>query len=182
MSTYVVIKLWDWRRMIVPLSYFMEKPFQNWTRETASLIGTVFVYVDYTVPVEEVRQAVYQIAHESKLWDRNVINLQVTEAKANTVELRILASGRNSPEVLRSSLRDPREDHRLSAARTSACPAPRASGAILARHAIIHARTTMRTKTSTEQKPPARMATAGMLRSRGNRGDNDIATDLQLNS
>ena len=107
-ATYVVIKLWDWRRMIVPLSYFMEKPFQNWTRETASLIGTVFVYVDYTVPVEEVRQAVYQIAHESKLWDRNVINLQVTEAKANTIELRILASGRNSPEVfdLRCEIRE----------------------------------------------------------------------------
>lgn len=107
-ATYVVIKLWDWRRMIVPLSYFMEKPFQNWTRETASLIGTVFVYVDYTVPVEEVRQAVYRIAHESKLWDRNVINLQVTEAKASTVELRILASGRNSPEVfdLRCEIRE----------------------------------------------------------------------------
>ena len=107
-ATYVVIKLWDWRRMIVPLSYFMEKPFQNWTRETASLIGTVFVYVDYTVPVDEVRQAVYRIARESRLWDGNVINLQVTEAKANTIELRILASGRNSPEVfdLRCEIRE----------------------------------------------------------------------------
>ena len=107
-ATYVVIKLWDWRRMIVPLSYFMEKPFQNWTREMASLIGTVFVYVDYTVPVEEVRQAVYRIARESKLWDGNVINLQVTEAKTGTVELRILASGRNSPEVfdLRCEMRE----------------------------------------------------------------------------
>ena len=107
-ATYVVIKLWDWRRMIVPLSYFTEKPFQNWTRETASLIGTVFVYVDYTVPVEEVRQAVYRIARESRLWDRNVINLQVTDAKASTLELRILASGRNSPEVfdLRCEIRE----------------------------------------------------------------------------
>ncbi len=107
-ATYVVIKLWDWRRMVVPLSYFMEKPFQNWTRETASLIGTVLIYVDYTVPVEDVRQAVYRMARESKLWDRNVINLQVTDAKANTVELRILASGRNSPEVfdLRCEIRE----------------------------------------------------------------------------
>ena len=107
-ATYVVIKLWDWRRMIVPLSYFMEKPFQNWTREMASLIGTVFVYVDYTVLVEEVRQAVYRIARESKLWDGNVINLQVTEAKTGTLELRILASGRNSPEVfdLRCEIRE----------------------------------------------------------------------------
>ncbi|ARQ02045.1 mechanosensitive ion channel family protein [Pseudorhodoplanes sinuspersici] len=107
-ATYVVIKLWDWRRMVVPLSYFMEKPFQNWTRETASLIGTVYVNVDYTVPVEEVRQEAYRIARESKLWDRNVINLQVTDAKSNTIELRILASGRNSPEVfdLRCEIRE----------------------------------------------------------------------------
>lgn len=107
-ATYVVIKLWDWRRMVVPLSYFMEKPFQNWTREMASLIGTVFVYVDYTIPVEEVRQAVYRIARESKLWDGNVVNLQVTEAKTDTLELRILASGRNSPEVfdLRCEIRE----------------------------------------------------------------------------
>ena len=112
-ATYVVIKLWDWRRMIVPLSYFMEKPFQNWTRETASLIGTVFIYVDYTVPVDQLRQAVYGIARESKLWDRKVINVQVTDAKDSTVELRILASGRNSPEVfdLRCEIREKTIDY-----------------------------------------------------------------------
>ena len=107
-ATYVVIKLWDWRRMIVPLSYFMEKPFQNWTRETASLIGTVFIYVDYTVPVEKVRQAVDRITRESQWWDRNVVNVQVTDAKTDTLELRILASGRNSPDVfnLRCEIRE----------------------------------------------------------------------------
>src|SRR5918998_398837 len=55
-STYVVVRLWDWRRMVLPLSYFLEKPFQNWTRETSSLIGSVFLYVDYSVPVEAVRR------------------------------------------------------------------------------------------------------------------------------
>ena len=107
-STYVVIKLWDWRRLIVPLSYFMEKPFQNWTHETASLIGTVFLYVDYTVPVEDVRQALYRFARESRLWDRQVVSLQVTDSKSNVIELRALVSGRNSSEVfdLRCEIRE----------------------------------------------------------------------------
>lgn len=107
-ATYVVVKLWDWRRLVVPLSYFMEKPFQNWTRETASLIGTVFIYVDYTVPVDDVREAVYRCARASKLWDRNIVNVQVTDAKSDVLELRILVSGRNSPEVfdLRCEIRE----------------------------------------------------------------------------
>jgi small-conductance mechanosensitive channel len=107
-ATYVVIKLWDWRRLVVPLSYFMEKPFQNWTRETASLIGTIFIYTDYTVPVDEVREAVYRIARASKLWDRSIVNVQVTDAKSDVIELRILVSGRNSPEVfdLRCEMRE----------------------------------------------------------------------------
>jgi len=107
-ATYVVIKLWDWRRMIVPLSYFMEKPFQNWTRETSSLIGTVYLYVDYTIPVSAIRQEVNRIVAASKLWDGNVVNVQVTDSKSDTVELRILASGRNSPQVfdLRCEIRE----------------------------------------------------------------------------
>jgi small-conductance mechanosensitive channel len=55
-SSYVVIRLWDWRRMIVPLGYFIEQPFQNWTRESSALIGTVFLYVDFTVPIAEIRE------------------------------------------------------------------------------------------------------------------------------
>jgi small-conductance mechanosensitive channel len=107
-ATYVVIKLWDWRRLIVPLSYFMEKPFQNWTRHTASLIGTVMIYADYTVPVQRLREKLNEIAMESPLWDRNVVNLQVTEAKENTLELRMLISARNSPQAfdLRCEVRE----------------------------------------------------------------------------
>ncbi len=107
-STYVVLKLWDWRRMIVPLSYFFDKPFQNWTRTSAALIGTVMVYADYTVPVDQVRRKLEEIAKESKLWDGQVVNLQVNDATDNVVQLRALVSARDSTTVadLRAEVRE----------------------------------------------------------------------------
>jgi small-conductance mechanosensitive channel len=107
-GTYVVIKLWDWRRLVVPLVYFIEKPFQNWTRDSANLIGTVFLNVDYTVPVQRVREKLEEIAHASPLCDRKVINLQVTDVKADCVELRVLVSARTSPQAwdLRCEVRE----------------------------------------------------------------------------
>jgi small-conductance mechanosensitive channel len=107
-TTYVVVRLWDWRRMILPLSYFLEKPFQNWTRETASLIGSVFLYVDYTVPVEAVRAELAKIAQSSALWDGKVVSLQVSDARERTVELRALVSARNAPQTwdLRCEVRE----------------------------------------------------------------------------
>jgi small-conductance mechanosensitive channel len=96
-ATYVVIKLWDWRRLVVPLSYFIEKPFQNWTREGSAIIGSVFIHADYSVPVARVRTKLEEIVRDSKLWDRAVVNLQVTEAKERSVELRALVSSRTSP-------------------------------------------------------------------------------------
>ena len=96
-STYVVIKLWDWRRLIVPLSYFIEKPFQNWTREGAAIIGSVFLYVDYAVPVDRVREKLSEIVKASRLWDGRVVNLQVSDAKDHAIELRALVSARTSP-------------------------------------------------------------------------------------
>jgi small-conductance mechanosensitive channel len=95
-GTYVVVRLWDWRRLVVPLSYFIEKPFQNWTRQSPALIGSVMIYVDYTVPVERVREELTRIVSRSKLWDGQVVNLQVTDAKAETVELRALVSAANA--------------------------------------------------------------------------------------
>ncbi|OLP56890.1 mechanosensitive ion channel protein MscS [Rhizobium rhizosphaerae] len=95
-STYVVVKLWDWRRLVLPLSYFIEKPFQNWTRETASLIGTVMVYLDYDVPVAAIRSKAEEIVAASPLWDRDVINVAVTDLKEQTMEIRILCSAPNS--------------------------------------------------------------------------------------
>lgn len=95
-GTYVVVRLWDWRRMIVPLSYFIEKPFQNWTRQSPALIGSVLIYVDYTVPVARVRDELTKIVSCSKLWDGQIANLQVTDAKNDTIELRALASAANA--------------------------------------------------------------------------------------
>lgn len=107
-GTYVVVRLWDWRRMVLPLSYFLEKPFQNWTRESASLIGSVFLYVDYSVPVEAVRDELARIVRSTPLWDGQVVNLQVSEAKERTVELRALVSARNAPQTwdLRCEVRE----------------------------------------------------------------------------
>ncbi|MEZ0170303.1 mechanosensitive ion channel family protein [Microvirga sp. TS319] len=95
-TTYVVIRLWDWRRMVVPLSYFMEKPFQNWTRQSSSILGSVFWYVDYATPIDEVRTKFLEILGESKLWDRQVGVLHVTDAKETTLQIRGLMSAGSS--------------------------------------------------------------------------------------
>jgi len=107
-STYVVIRLWDQRRLIVPLTFFIEKPFQNWTREQASLIGTVLVYVDFTTPVERVRAKALELVKASKLWDGNVASLAVTDVKESSLELRVLASARSASDAfnLRCEVRE----------------------------------------------------------------------------
>jgi small-conductance mechanosensitive channel len=93
--TYVVVRIWDLRRLIVPLSYFIEKPFQNWTRQTADLLGSAFLYVDYTAPIEELRQELLRVLKSSGMWDGRVWNLQVSNATASTLELRALMSAPN---------------------------------------------------------------------------------------
>jgi small-conductance mechanosensitive channel len=98
-STYVVVRLWDLRRMIVPLTYFIEKPFQNWTRETTNLIGTVLFHVDYTAPVERIRAKVVEITQASQLWDGDVLKLHVTSATDRSMELRVIASARTSGDT-----------------------------------------------------------------------------------
>jgi len=90
--TYVVVRIWDLRRLIVPITFFIEKPFQNWTRVTADILGTVFIYVDYTVPIESIRTELRRILEESELWDRKVCVMQVTNTSERTVELRALMS------------------------------------------------------------------------------------------
>src|SRR5579884_414943 len=105
---YVVVRLWDLRRMIVPLSYFIEKPFQNWTRVSGELIGTVVLYVDYTTPVEAMRNKLDEIVRQSKLWNGKVVNLQVNDCKETTIELRALVSANSSSEIadLRCEVRE----------------------------------------------------------------------------
>jgi small-conductance mechanosensitive channel len=107
-STYVVVRLWDWRRMILPISYFLEKPFQNWTRESGALIGTVYLYVDYSIPVQAIRDKLTEVAAESQLCDGKVVNLQVSDAREGVIELRCLVSARNAPQCwdLRCEVRE----------------------------------------------------------------------------
>jgi small-conductance mechanosensitive channel len=107
-STYVVIKLWDLRRLIVPLSYFIERPFQNWTRESSSLLGSVLIYTDYSVPVGRVREKVAEIVANSTNWDGAVAGVQVTDSRESTVELRVLVSARDSSAAfdLRCEIRE----------------------------------------------------------------------------
>ena len=107
-STYVVVRLWDWRHMIVPLSYFIEKPFQNWTRVGSALIGSALLYVDYRAPVGVIRDKLAEIAKSSKNWDGNVVNLQVTDARESTIELRCLMSARSAGQAfdLRCEVRE----------------------------------------------------------------------------
>jgi small-conductance mechanosensitive channel len=90
--TYVVVRLWDLRRLVVPITYFIEQPFQNWTRSSADILGTVFLYVDYTVPVDSLRGELTRILQASRFWDGKVNALQVTDAKEQTLEVRALAS------------------------------------------------------------------------------------------
>lgn len=107
-ATYVVIKVWDWRRLVVPLRYFIEQPFQNWTRETASLIGVVMLHLDYRAPIDEIRAKLEEIADASRLWDRKVVNLQVVEAFETTIQVRALVSAKNAPTAfdLRCEVRE----------------------------------------------------------------------------
>jgi small-conductance mechanosensitive channel len=98
-STYVVIRLWDLRRLIVPLAYFIEKPFQNWTRESTRRIGAMSLHVDYTAPVERIRAKATEIVRASPLWDGQDLKLQVTEARESTLELRVIASARTSGDA-----------------------------------------------------------------------------------
>ncbi len=97
--TYVVISIWDKRRLVVPSTYFLERPFQNWTRTSADILGTVFIYTDYTMPLKPLRNELTRILESSKYWDKKVNVLQVTDAKETTLELRALMSAASSPDA-----------------------------------------------------------------------------------
>jgi small-conductance mechanosensitive channel len=106
--TYVVVHVWDDRRLVLPLAYFIEKPFQNWTRTSSQLLGTVFVWVDYSYPVEEGRAALKEIIEGTPRWDKRFWNLQVTDADQRTMQLRVLATAANASEAfdLRCEIRE----------------------------------------------------------------------------
>jgi small-conductance mechanosensitive channel len=97
-TTYVVVKIWDYRRLVVPLSYFIENPFQNWTRNTADLMGTAFLYVDYSVPVKALREEYFRVIGQEPLWDGKIKALQVTNISEKTIEIRCLMSAKNASD------------------------------------------------------------------------------------
>ena len=106
--TCVVVRIWDLRRLVLPINYFIEHPFQNWTRVSADILGTVFIYADYTVPVEEVRREFRRVVEQSPNWDKKVCGLQVTNATDRIVELRGLASAADASKAwdLRCEVRE----------------------------------------------------------------------------
>lgn len=94
--TYVVVRVWDERRIILPLSQFIEKPFQNWTRTSADLLGTVYFICDYTIKIEALRQELDKILNESELWDKRVQNIVVTDSTEKGLQVRALMSAKDS--------------------------------------------------------------------------------------
>ncbi|WP_416443175.1 mechanosensitive ion channel family protein [Leeuwenhoekiella sp. A16] len=95
--TYVVVKIWDKRRLVLPTTYFIDKPFQNWTRNSSDILGTVFIHTDYNVPFDALRKELTRLLESTPLWDGLVNVLQVTDAQATTVESRALMSAKDSP-------------------------------------------------------------------------------------
>lgn len=95
--TYVVVKVWDRRRLVVPTTYFIDNIFQNWTRKSSFILGTVFLYTDYSIPVDEVREELDNLLQDNKLWDKKVKVVQVTDTTEKVMELRILVSAKDSP-------------------------------------------------------------------------------------
>ena len=91
--TYVTVRTWDLRRMILPITYFVEKPFQNWSRVSTDLLGAVVLYLDYQAPIGELRKELKRLVENNPKWDRKVCGLQVTDTKQSTIEVRALVSG-----------------------------------------------------------------------------------------
>ena len=104
----MVVRVWDQRRLIVPLSYFIEKPFQNWTRQNAQLLGTVDLHLDYAAPVEHIRDKFNEIVSRSPLWDRRVANVQVADATQATILVRAVVSAKDAGALgdLRNEVRE----------------------------------------------------------------------------
>lgn len=107
-STYVVVRIWDERRLVVPLQWFIENPFENWTRTTSQLLGTAFLWLDYRTPMAEVRAELQRICETDERWDGRVCVAQVTDADQQTLQIRLLVSANNSGDLfdLRCAVRE----------------------------------------------------------------------------
>ncbi|HET7591542.1 MAG TPA: hypothetical protein VFK00_00885 [Rhodanobacteraceae bacterium] len=135
-TTYVVVRIRDLRRLILPLSCFIEKPFQNWTRTTANLLGTAYIYADYTVPVQAVRDELERIPEEDPLYDGFAWSLDLTNLTENVIEMRAMVSARNAGDTV-NLRRHVRERLSRSCRRTipNACRAPASKSRAAARPA-----------------------------------------------
>ncbi len=119
-ATYVVIRLWDLRRLIVPLNFFIQQPFYNWTRQAATTIGSVMLYLDYTAPVEIIRKKAIELVAQTKQDNAKVTSVQVTNASAQAIEVRVLVSSDSAADYGQRLRRSAREIDRFPAARVSA--------------------------------------------------------------
>jgi small-conductance mechanosensitive channel len=106
--TYVVVKIWDERRLIIPVSRFLEQPFENWTKVSAELHGSVILHVDWTLPVDEFRHAAYAMIDGHPLWDGRTKSVQVVDAKEQTIAVRVLVSAKDASDMwtIRVDLRE----------------------------------------------------------------------------
>ncbi|WP_396617223.1 mechanosensitive ion channel family protein [Lysobacter soli] len=132
-STYVVVRIWDERRLVVPLQWFIENPFENWTRTTSQLLGTAFLWLDYRTPMAEVRKALQHICETDERWDGRVCVAQITDSDQSTLQVRLLVSARNSGDLfdLRCAVRE-RMIEFLNASHPYALPRVRVARAIRA--------------------------------------------------
>lgn len=134
--TYVVVRCWDLRRLVLPISYFIERPFQNWSRSSTELLGVVMLYLDYMSPIETIRQALKDIVSRSTLWDGRVVGLQVTDTREQVIEVRCLVSATDSGKTfdLRCEVRE-----QLIAFIRAFCPEalPRVRGTVHGLDAVI---------------------------------------------
>ena len=95
-STYVVLRIWDERRLIIPLQWFIENPFQNWTRTSSEILGTVFLFADYRLPLDPLRAELQRVLETAPEWDKRVSVLQLTDVTERTIQIRVLVSARSS--------------------------------------------------------------------------------------
>lgn len=106
--TYVVVRLWDWRRLVLPINWFIENPFENWTRRTNDLIGSVILYADFSLPLDALQEEATRIAQNSPLWSGVVCKVQLLEMTEYNMQLRVLVSARGGPDTfdLRCEMRE----------------------------------------------------------------------------
>jgi small-conductance mechanosensitive channel len=106
--TYVTVRTWDLRRLILPITHFVEKPFQNWSRVSTELLGTVILYLDYQTPMGELRKELKRLVENNPKWDKRVCGLQITDTKEHVIEVRALVSGADPGKLgdLRAEVRE----------------------------------------------------------------------------